>query len=62
MEVTAALGRLRGADVQKPPGIAEGIDWVAALELLGPSPLQGEPASQAADLHNGRGALGRRSR
>jgi MoxR-like ATPase len=36
-EVTAALGRLRAADVQKPPGVAEGIDWVAALELLGPS-------------------------
>jgi MoxR-like ATPase len=34
-EVTAALGRLRAADVQKPPGVAEGIDWVAALELLG---------------------------
>ena len=27
--------RLRAADVQKPPGIAEAIDWVAALELLG---------------------------
>jgi MoxR-like ATPase len=34
-DVVAALGRLRAADVQKPPGIAEGIDWVAALELLG---------------------------
>src|SRR4030095_8533135 len=33
--VPAALGRLRPADVQKPPGIAEGIDWVAALEVLG---------------------------
>lgn len=34
-DVVAALGRLRAADVQKRPGIAEGIDWVAALELLG---------------------------
>ena len=34
-DVVAAIGRLRAADVQKPPGIAEGIDWVAALELLG---------------------------
>ena len=34
-EVTAALTRLRAADVQKPPGIAEAIDWVAALEELG---------------------------
>jgi MoxR-like ATPase len=34
-DVVAALARLRAADVQKPPGIAEGIDWVAAIELLG---------------------------
>jgi MoxR-like ATPase len=34
-DVVGAIGRLRAADVQKPPGIAEGIDWVAALELLG---------------------------
>jgi MoxR-like ATPase len=34
-EVTGALARLRSADVQKPPGIAEAIDWVAALETLG---------------------------
>ena len=31
----AAVRRLRQSDVQKPPGIAETIDWVAALELLG---------------------------
>ena len=29
------MRRLRGSEVQKPPGIAETIDWVAALELLG---------------------------
>jgi MoxR-like ATPase len=34
-EVAAAVGRLRSSDVQKPPGIAEAIDWVAALEQLG---------------------------
>ena len=34
-DVVAALAAMRAADVQKPPGIAEGIDWVAALELLG---------------------------
>ena len=32
---SARCARLRANDVQKPPGIAEGIDWVAALELLG---------------------------
>ena len=26
---------MRDSDVQKPPGIAEAIDWLAALELLG---------------------------
>jgi MoxR-like ATPase len=44
--VTAALGRLRAADVQKPPGIAEGIDWVAALELLGAERLDAEVADR----------------
>jgi MoxR-like ATPase len=34
-EVAAAVRRLRTAGVMKPPGIAEAIDWVAALELLG---------------------------
>jgi len=33
--VAAAVERLRSLDVQKPPGIAEAIGWVAALELLG---------------------------
>jgi MoxR-like ATPase len=35
IEVAGALARLRSSDVQKPPGIAEAIDWVAALEELG---------------------------
>ena len=35
VDVAAALRRLRASDVQKPPGIAEAIDWVAALRLLG---------------------------
>ena len=35
VQVIAAVGRMRESDVQKPPGIAEAIDWVAALELLG---------------------------
>jgi MoxR-like ATPase len=35
LDVTRALRRLREAGLQKPPGIAEAIDWVAALELLG---------------------------
>jgi MoxR-like ATPase len=34
-EAAEGVRRLRQSDVQKPPGIAETIDWVAALELLG---------------------------
>jgi MoxR-like ATPase len=45
-DVVRALARLRGADVQKPPGIAEGIDWVAALELLGAERLEVEVADR----------------
>jgi MoxR-like ATPase len=33
--VVAAIARLRSLDLQKPPGIAEAIGWVQALELLG---------------------------
>jgi MoxR-like ATPase len=35
VQVADAVARMRDSDVQKPPGIAEAIDWVAALELLG---------------------------
>ncbi|HEV7753562.1 MAG TPA: MoxR family ATPase [Baekduia sp.] len=34
-DVAGAVRRLRAADIQKPPGIAEAIDWVAALRALG---------------------------
>ncbi len=35
VQVADAVSRMRGSDVQKPPGIAEAIDWLAALTLLG---------------------------
>jgi MoxR-like ATPase len=35
VQVADAVSRLRDTDVQKPPGIAEAIDWLSALELLG---------------------------
>ncbi len=35
VQVAAAVARMRDSDVQKPPGIAEAIDWLAALEVLG---------------------------
>ena len=34
-QVARTVDRLRRLDLQKPPGVAEAIDWVAALELLG---------------------------
>ena len=34
-QAARVVERLRGLDLQKRPGIAETIDWVAALELLG---------------------------
>jgi MoxR-like ATPase len=35
VQVANAVSRMRDSDVQKPPGIAESIDWLAALTLLG---------------------------
>lgn len=34
-QVAETVARLRRLELQKPPGIAEAIDWVGALELLG---------------------------
>src|SRR6201991_1107357 len=34
VQVAATIARIRASDVQKPPGIAEAIDWLAALSLL----------------------------
>ena len=35
VQVAEVVARIRGSDVQKPPGVAESIDWLAALSLLG---------------------------
>jgi MoxR-like ATPase len=35
VQVADAVARMRNSDVQKPPGIAEAIDWLAALDILG---------------------------
>ena len=35
VQVANAVARMRDSDVQKPPGIAEAIDWLSALSLLG---------------------------
>jgi MoxR-like ATPase len=45
-QAASAVSRLRTLDVQKQPGVAETIDWVAALQLLGASSLD-VPAADA---------------
>jgi MoxR-like ATPase len=42
VQVADAVSRMRSSDVQKPPGIAEAIDWMAALEVLGIEALDAE--------------------
>src|SRR5438874_3678660 len=39
VQVADAVSRMRESDVQKPPGIAEAIDWLAALDTLGVAEL-----------------------
>ena len=46
VQVADAVSRMRESDIQKPPGIAEAIDWVAALELLGVDHLDVETAER----------------
>ena len=41
-QVASAVQRLRSLDVQKPPGVAEAIDWVHAAQLLGLESLDEE--------------------
>jgi MoxR-like ATPase len=43
-QVAAAVARLRSLEVQKPPGLAEAINWVATLDLLGLDALDAEAA------------------
>jgi MoxR-like ATPase len=47
--VATAVRRLRAADIQKPPGIAEAIDWVAALRALGIETLDADGADRTLD-------------
>src|SRR4051794_12013366 len=38
-KVVAAVNRLRSLDLAKPPGVAETIDWVRSLDVLGATEL-----------------------
>ena len=44
-KVVAAVTRLRGLDLAKPPGVAETIDWVRGLAVLGATDLDAETAA-----------------
>jgi MoxR-like ATPase len=46
VQVANAVSRMRDSDVQKPPGIAEAIDWLAALSLLGIEQLDASAADR----------------
>jgi MoxR-like ATPase len=43
-KVVAAVNRLRELDLAKPPGVAETIDWVRSLDVLGASDLDARTA------------------
>jgi MoxR-like ATPase len=45
-EVAAAISRLRGLDLTKPPGISEAITWASALTVFGADTLSPEAAGQ----------------
>jgi MoxR-like ATPase len=44
-QVATATGRLRALDLLKPPGVAEAIDWAAALRALGVTELSPDLAA-----------------
>ncbi|MDQ6657136.1 MAG: MoxR family ATPase [Actinomycetota bacterium] len=44
-DVAAAAGRLREAPLLKPPGVAESLDWLRALDAIGASRLDAESGS-----------------
>ncbi len=45
-QIAGAVGKLRHLDLQKPPGIAEAINWTLALDLLGAPALDAEAADR----------------
>ncbi len=44
-DVALATGRLRQADLLKPPGVAEAMDWATALHVLGAREIDPERAA-----------------
>ena len=46
-KVVAAVNRLRDLDLAKPPGVAESLDWVATLDVLGATDLDARAAEDS---------------
>ncbi|MGH2474289.1 MAG: AAA family ATPase [Candidatus Limnocylindrales bacterium] len=46
-KVVASVNRLRQLDLAKPPGVAESLDWVATLEVLGETDLDARSAEDS---------------
>lgn len=44
-DVATAVARMRGAELLKPPGVAETLDWARALQLVGATHLDVESAA-----------------
>jgi MoxR-like ATPase len=45
-QVAGAVARMRRAELLKPPGVAEALDWARALQALGTSELDSEVAAK----------------
>jgi MoxR-like ATPase len=45
-QVVAAVRRMRALDLNKPPGVAEAIDWATALRVLGVDVLDATTAAR----------------
>jgi MoxR-like ATPase len=45
-QIAAAVNRLRGLDLTKPPGISEAISWASALNVFGAAELTDQVAEQ----------------
>jgi MoxR-like ATPase len=46
-KVVASVNRLRELDLAKPPGVAESLDWVATLDVLGEPDLDARSAEDS---------------
>ncbi len=45
-QIASAVGRLRGLDLTKPPGISEAISWASAVSVFGAAQLSDDIAAQ----------------